>query len=89
MEGRESSRSSGEFSLSLWIRELNLSIHQYIVRVILCPPDSLVDHIPSFRHEEGVQIMTDYWGVPGREVTSVGGTPTPALGLARSHACHF
>ncbi|KAF8078141.1 hypothetical protein FPV67DRAFT_1775426 [Lyophyllum atratum] len=57
---------------------------QYVLRTILRPPDSLVDHIPSFRNEEVLQITTDYWGTLDRELSSVGGTPTPALGLARS-----
>lgn len=40
-------------------------------------------HVPSFRHEEMLEVTTDYWGTVGRELNSTGGTPTPALGLAR------
>jgi hypothetical protein len=55
---------------------------QYIIRVLLCPPSCLVSHVPSFIHEEVVEIATDNWGLLERELMSTGGTPTPALGLA-------
>ncbi|KAF5386881.1 hypothetical protein D9615_001685 [Tricholomella constricta] len=62
----------------------NIIAVKYVLRAILRPPVGLVDYIPSFRHEEVLQIMTDYWGTLGRELISVGGLPTPALGLAKS-----
>lgn len=55
---------------------------QYVLRVTLRPPESLSGHIPSFQHEEILQIKTDHWGTLERELSSIG-TPTPALGLAR------
>ncbi|GLB35143.1 hypothetical protein LshimejAT787_0207080 [Lyophyllum shimeji] len=33
---------------------------QYVLRAFLRPPDGLVEHIASFRHEEIVQLTTDY-----------------------------
>lgn len=47
---------------------------QYVLRAILRPPDGLIEYIPSFQHEEVLQIMTDYWGTLGRELSSLGGT---------------
>ncbi|KII88947.1 hypothetical protein PLICRDRAFT_53444 [Plicaturopsis crispa FD-325 SS-3] len=55
---------------------------QYFIRVVLSPPCSVSGHVPSFRHEEPVKIMTDPWGHYERELLSTGGVPTPALGLA-------
>ncbi|RDB21347.1 hypothetical protein Hypma_011413 [Hypsizygus marmoreus] len=68
---------------SSWVID-DLAGIQYVICAILRPPDNLLKHIPSFRHEEIVQITTDHWGTLDRELSSVWGTPTPALGLARS-----
>lgn len=62
---------------------LQFDCAQYVLRAVLRPPGKLVDHIPTFSHEEILHITTDYWGTPDRELNSVGGTPTPALGLAK------
>ncbi|KAF9456137.1 hypothetical protein BDZ94DRAFT_1327182 [Collybia nuda] len=55
---------------------------EYVLRATLRPPENLIGHIPSFRHEEILQIKTDHWGTLERELNSIG-TPAPALGLAR------
>ncbi|KAL0947343.1 hypothetical protein HGRIS_013461 [Hohenbuehelia grisea] len=70
-EGRESS----------WCVE-GVAETQYILRVILHPPNHVTGHLPSFRNDEVLQITTDSWGTLERELTATGGTPTPALGLA-------
>ncbi|KAF9001943.1 hypothetical protein BDQ17DRAFT_1426228 [Cyathus striatus] len=55
---------------------------KYLLRIALRPPNPLSGHIPSFRHEEVLEITTDEWGTLERELSSTGGTPTPAVGLA-------
>lgn len=57
---------------------------QYVLRILLKPPNNLVGFVPSFRHEEVIKITTDMWGILDRELSSTGGTPTPAIGLAAS-----
>ena len=46
-------------------------------------PGHVVNHLPSFQHEEVVEIATDLWGSQGREILSIGGPTPPALGLVR------
>ncbi|EKM82854.1 hypothetical protein AGABI1DRAFT_68854 [Agaricus bisporus var. burnettii JB137-S8] len=55
---------------------------QYVLRVILRPSINLLGSVPCFKHEEVVKITTDSWGILDRELSSMGGTPTPAIGLA-------
>ncbi|KAJ3572804.1 hypothetical protein NP233_g2840 [Leucocoprinus birnbaumii] len=55
---------------------------QYVLRVMLRPPTTLIGAIPCFKHEEVIQVTTDSWGILDRELSSMGGTPTPAIGLA-------
>lgn len=55
---------------------------QYVLRVVLRPPISFIGSIPCFRHEEVLKVTTDSWGILDRELSSMGGTPTPAIGLA-------
>ncbi|KAG6909834.1 hypothetical protein DXG01_015107 [Tephrocybe rancida] len=43
-----------------------------------------LENVIEVQHEEIVEITTDYWGTLERELASVGGTPMPALGLAKS-----
>ncbi|KAF8894413.1 hypothetical protein BD779DRAFT_1435077 [Infundibulicybe gibba] len=54
---------------------------QYILRVNVLPSRGLLSHIPSFRHDQPLQLTTDYWGSLERELSATGGMPTPALGL--------
>ncbi|KAK7036681.1 hypothetical protein VNI00_011346 [Paramarasmius palmivorus] len=56
---------------------------QYVLRVSIHPPDHLLDNLPTFEHECAVEIMTDECDSLQRELHSMGGIPTPALGLAR------
>lgn len=53
-----------------------------MLRIILRPPINLIGSVPCFKHEEVVKITTDSWGILDRELSSMGGTPTPAIGLA-------
>jgi len=39
------------------------------------------NHVPSFKYEIPVEIVTDHWGTLERELHAMGGEPTPALGL--------
>ncbi|KAF9452844.1 hypothetical protein P691DRAFT_148967 [Macrolepiota fuliginosa MF-IS2] len=55
---------------------------QYVLRVTLKPPTNLIGSIPCFKHEEVLKLTTDSWGILDRELSSTGGTPTPAIGLA-------
>ncbi|KAG6832719.1 hypothetical protein H0H92_012291 [Tricholoma furcatifolium] len=45
---------------------------QYVLRVVVRPPNGLRDHIPCFSHEEIVDLTTDHWGTLVREIASVG-----------------
>ncbi|KIK66665.1 hypothetical protein GYMLUDRAFT_238912 [Collybiopsis luxurians FD-317 M1] len=44
---------------------------------------ALGEHLPAFVLEKEVEITTDCWETMNRELWSMGGLPTPALGLAR------
>jgi hypothetical protein len=54
---------------------------QYILQIILKPPSNMSQHLPSVRHEETIQVATDVYGSQERELLTMGGRPTPALGL--------
>ncbi|KAJ3981126.1 hypothetical protein F5890DRAFT_1418295 [Lentinula detonsa] len=56
---------------------------QYFLEVEIASPASMEDHIPSFHLEKEVEITTDCWETMNRELQSMGGVPTPALGLER------
>ncbi|ESK90831.1 hypothetical protein Moror_16537 [Moniliophthora roreri MCA 2997] len=55
---------------------------QYVLRITIYPPEHLLDNLPTFEHDEVVEITTDEYGGE-REVWSMGGVPAPAIGLAR------
>jgi hypothetical protein len=55
---------------------------QYLVRAFVCPPSIVSGYVPSFFHEESIDISTDPWGTRERELVATGGVPAPALGLA-------
>ncbi|KAJ2931351.1 hypothetical protein H1R20_g5727, partial [Candolleomyces eurysporus] len=57
---------------------------KYVLRVSISPPSTLVNHIPTFVHEEELGICTSSWGVVDRELVSGGGKTTPAVGLSSS-----
>ncbi|KAF5324514.1 hypothetical protein D9611_004487 [Ephemerocybe angulata] len=57
---------------------------KYILRVSLRPPSSFSSHIPTFIHEEEINVCTSSWGALDREFVSSGGTATPAVGLSGS-----
>jgi hypothetical protein len=57
-------------------------VGQYIIRVMLKPPTNFIGSIPCFRLDEVLRVTTDSWGILDRELSSMGGTPTPAIGLA-------
>lgn len=46
------------------------------------PPAYLREQIPKFYHDEVASLTTDYWGSLERERAIMGGSLTPALGLA-------
>ncbi|KAJ3993482.1 hypothetical protein F5050DRAFT_1577553 [Lentinula boryana] len=56
---------------------------QYFLEVEIASPASMEDHIPAFHLEKEVEITTDCWETMNRELQSMGGVPTPALGLER------
>ncbi|KAF4578585.1 hypothetical protein EYR36_000392 [Pleurotus pulmonarius] len=78
---RGSVRAGAEGKESSWCVK-GIAETQYILRVMINPPTHLYGHLPSFKHDEKLQITTDSWGTLERELASTGGTPTPALGLA-------
>ena len=45
------------------------------------PPASTAAHVPSFEHDQPVDIATDAWDSPEHEVLALGGAPSPALGI--------
>ncbi|THH32985.1 hypothetical protein EUX98_g1176 [Antrodiella citrinella] len=53
---------------------------EYIIRVIVRPP-TYANHLPTFKHDEVVQMCTDSYGTHERELLIMDGTPMPALGL--------
>lgn len=55
---------------------------QYFVRALVCPPVIISRHVPSYFHEEKIEMTTDPWGTRERELIATGGVPAPALGLA-------
>ncbi|KAJ4477444.1 hypothetical protein J3R30DRAFT_219612 [Lentinula aciculospora] len=57
---------------------------QYFLEVEIASPAAMEDHIPAFRLEKEIEITTDCWEMMNRELQSMGGIPTPALGLERS-----
>ncbi|KAG7092055.1 hypothetical protein E1B28_008436 [Marasmius oreades] len=59
---------------------------QYVLKLSITPALPFVDNLPSFSHEEVVELTTDNWGSLHRELTSMGGLPTPALGLAKAQS---
>ncbi|KXN90483.1 hypothetical protein AN958_04155 [Leucoagaricus sp. SymC.cos] len=61
---------------------------QYVLRVILRPPTNLIGSVPCFKHEQVIRLTTDSWGILDRELSSMGGTPTPAIGLAANIRRH-
>jgi hypothetical protein len=54
---------------------------QYFLRITLRAPHSLAKHIPSYVHEEPIDLCTSSWGSLEREMASSGGTTTPAVTL--------
>ncbi|KAJ3813688.1 hypothetical protein EV368DRAFT_45971 [Lentinula lateritia] len=56
---------------------------QYFLVVEIASPAWMEDHIPSFHLEKEIEITTDCWETMNRELQSMGGVPTPALGLER------
>ncbi|KAJ3759049.1 hypothetical protein EV360DRAFT_42656 [Lentinula raphanica] len=56
---------------------------QYFLVVEIASPASMEDHIPAFHLEKEIEITTDCWETMNRELQSMGGIPTPALGLER------
>ncbi|THH10988.1 hypothetical protein EW146_g8197 [Bondarzewia mesenterica] len=55
----------------------------YIVRVSICPPCSSTGFLPSYSHNEVINIATEPWGGREREVRQVSAS-YPALGLSNS-----
>ncbi|KAH8108156.1 hypothetical protein BXZ70DRAFT_1003557 [Cristinia sonorae] len=53
---------------------------EYIIRVIVRPP-AYAKHLPVFKRDEVIQLCTDPYGSLTRELLTMDGTPTPALGL--------
>ncbi|KAF9255430.1 hypothetical protein L218DRAFT_991876 [Marasmius fiardii PR-910] len=59
---------------------------QYLLKLSITPPLPFVENLPSYSHEEVVELTTDHWGTLQMELTSMGGLPTPALGLSKPQA---
>ncbi|KAG7443550.1 uncharacterized protein BT62DRAFT_316680 [Guyanagaster necrorhizus] len=57
----------------------------YILRVYATMPKHLVGKVPTFHHETVITLTTDEWGTSQRELKTMGGIPTPALGLQIIH----
>jgi hypothetical protein len=57
---------------------------QFVIRTIIQPPKTISCHLPSWRNEIEVQLVTDLWGTSERELIATGGIPTPALALANA-----
>ncbi|KAF5357553.1 hypothetical protein D9757_012361 [Collybiopsis confluens] len=81
--------SAGELGRGCSWRVGQLARLQYFLRVETSPSQersgggALEKHLPSFVLEKEVEITTDCWETVDRELSSMGGLPTPALGLAR------
>jgi len=58
---------------------------EYVIRVIVRPPP-YANHLPTFKHDEVVQLCTDSYGTLARELLTMDGTPMPALGLTNMSA---
>lgn len=59
---------------------------EYILRVHVTMPKHLLGKMPTFRHEAAITITTDEYGTLQRELKTMGGIPTPALGLQITHS---
>ncbi|KAK0446874.1 hypothetical protein EV421DRAFT_231379 [Armillaria borealis] len=59
---------------------------EYILRVYVTVPKHLLGKMPAFRHETVITLTTDEYGTLQRELKTMGGVPTPALGLQITHS---
>ncbi|KAL0059159.1 hypothetical protein AAF712_014131 [Marasmius tenuissimus] len=57
---------------------------EFVLRASIQPPERFADVLPSFEHEEILELSTDLWGTLQRELSSMGGVPTPAVGLRKN-----
>ncbi|KAL0574588.1 hypothetical protein V5O48_007373 [Marasmius crinis-equi] len=62
----------------------NYASIRYVLRVTVHPPEHFAGALPSFTHEVPLELSTDQWGTLQRELSSMGGVPTPALGLTKN-----
>ena len=44
------------------------------------PPSAMEAHLPTYECEQLIEITTDAYESPEREVVELGGSPTPAIG---------
>ncbi|KAK0467179.1 uncharacterized protein EV420DRAFT_670864 [Desarmillaria tabescens] len=59
---------------------------EYILRVYVTVSEHLLGKIPTFHHETVITLTTDECGTSQRELKTMGGIPTPALGLQITHS---
>ncbi|KAL4250431.1 hypothetical protein ABKN59_003339 [Abortiporus biennis] len=64
---------------SSWMLDGSVGV-EYAIRVIIRPP-CYAKHLPAFQHDEPVELTTDQFGSLERELLTMNGVPTPALGL--------
>ena len=82
LDGRKCWDAAGAYEL--YIAPLYTFTHsftraQHYIRVLVHPPSNIADHVPRFEYEIGIELATDTWDSPEREVATIGGTPRPAL----------
>ncbi|KAK0489082.1 hypothetical protein IW261DRAFT_393822 [Armillaria novae-zelandiae] len=58
---------------------------EYILRVHITAPKHLLQKMPTFCHETVITLTTDEYGTLQRELKTIGGIPTPALGRQITH----
>ncbi|KAJ4497288.1 hypothetical protein C8R41DRAFT_759767 [Lentinula lateritia] len=75
--------SAGELGRGCSWRVGQIAQLQYFLVVEIASPAWMEDHIPAFHLEKEIEITTDCWETMNRELQSMGGVPTPALGLER------
>ncbi|KAJ4467183.1 hypothetical protein C8J55DRAFT_232147 [Lentinula edodes] len=75
--------SAGELGRGCSWRVGQIARLQYFLVVEIASPAWMEDHIPAFHLEKEIEITTDCWETMNRELQSMGGVPTPALGLER------
>ncbi|EJD05723.1 uncharacterized protein FOMMEDRAFT_145158 [Fomitiporia mediterranea MF3/22] len=53
---------------------------QYYIRVVIRPLSSIASHVPNYNCEQPIELTTDSYESPERELLAMGGSPSPALG---------